>query len=179
MHTECSVNWDNKQATETVQQLSTCTKNVWSNRHSHPVHWDTDYTSCQVNRLIHLQPEGQVLGIFTLWAFPSATSRPCTSWASRVWAAALSTGRSTTWAHSRQPMLAMPRTHDLAMLEWSSGPWLLLRHLSRWSRPPVAHSPARRACRLQHSDRQSTPPSHGAFLSWPAESAFQPHVSGR
>ena len=39
-----------------------------------------------------------------------------------------------------------------------------MRLLSRWPRPPLAHSPARHACRLQHGDRQSTPPSLGAFV---------------
>ena len=55
----------------------------------------------------------------------------------------------------------------------SLGQRLLLRLLSRWPRPLPAHSPARHACRLQHGDRQSTPPSLGTFPSRSAESASQ------
>ena len=40
----------------------------------------------------------------------SDPTHPYISWASQVWVAALLLDRSTTWARSRQPVLAIPRT---------------------------------------------------------------------
>ena len=61
--------------------------------------------------------------------------------------------RSTTWARIRQPVPAMPRTHDSASFERPSRLSLLA------AVPPPARSPIQHLWRFQRSGRQSTPRS--------------------